>query len=331
MKKYLLLYLAVLLGGALLLSYSKVLEKVTAPVSEVTASENRTDAALSQIYINVQASKMSSLYRQNLKLQKALQEIGKDVVLSDMQKAQSGNFNLYIAENLDNLPKVLDANAINILWLPVVRQSDDVTPLRAFDVIVVKSMASFNHLKAINVRTAFIPDAFNIKSIPHRQPNGKSMFYGDNSGFSLSLYLAGKQEHSLDVYGKGFENLWPIDEIKGNTPSLDDFSRYSAVLTDQSDDDIRDELVNAKIIEIIENGGVPLLRFNSAVYKIFGEALPLYHDEQEFIDLLNQLERNSDFVMQIRQNLKLVSQNWNSISQAQKFSELFDIMQKKRR
>ena len=330
MKKYLLLYLAVLLGGALLLSYSKVLEKATAPTTEITVSENHTDS-LSLIHVNVYASKMSSLYRQNMKLQKAFQEIGKEVILSDKQTPKSGNFNLYIAENLDNLPKVIDANAINILWLPVVRQSDDVAPLRAFDVIVVKSMASFNHLKAINVRTAFIPDAFNIKPLSVQKPNGNSMFYGDNTGFSLSLYLAGKQEHSLDVYGRGFENLWPRDEIKGNNPSLDDFSRYSAVLTDQSDENIQDELVNAKIIEIIENGGVPLLRFNSAVYKIFGEALPLYHDEQEFIDLLNQLERNPEFVLKIRQNLKQISQQWDSISQAQKFSEIFEIMQKKRK
>lgn len=330
MKKYLLLFLVVFLWGVLSFSYFNVGNKIAVSTTDTNLSNYETDN-LSQIFINVHASKMSPLYRKNVKLQKAFQEIGKDVVLSDMQKPQSGNFNLYIAENLDNLPKVSDKNAINILWLPIVRQSDDVTPLRDFDVIVVKSMASFNHLKAINVRTAFIPDAINIKSLPLRQPNGKSMFYGDNGGFSLSLYLAGQQEHSIDVYGKGFEPYWPVDEIKGDTPSLDDFSRYSAVLTDQSDDDIQNELVNAKIIEIVENGGVPLLRFNSAVYKIFGDALPLYHDEKEFIDLLNQLERNSEFVLQIRKNLKFISQQWNSESQAQKFVELFDIMQKKRR
>lgn len=330
MKKYLLLYLAVLLGGALLLSYSKVLEKVTAPAADTQISD-KTPQSDKQIYINVQASKMAQLYRQAVKLQKAFQEIGKEVTLSDMQKMQSGNFNLYIAESLDNLPKVLDTNAINILWIPVVRQDDDVALLRAFDVIVVKSMASFNHLKAINVRTAFIPDAFNIKSLPQRQPNGRAMFYGDNVGFSLSLYLAGRKEHSLDVYGKGFEKLWPKDEIKGTSPSLDDFAQYSAVLTDQSDEDLSDEIINAKIIEIIENGGVPLLRFNSAVYKIFEEGLPLYHDEQEFIQLLTRLEQDPTFVLQIRQNLMMIAQRWNSVSQAQKFAEIFNIMQKKRR
>ena len=330
MKKYLLLYLVVLLGGVLLLSYSKVLEEVTASTWEDTESIQKTDN-LSQIYINVNASPMSQLYRQNLKLQKAFQKIGKEVILSDMQNPKSGNFNLYIAENLDNLPKVIDTNAINVLWLPVVRQDDDVTPLRAFDVIVVKSMVSFNHLKAINVRTAFIPDAFNIKPLSAHRPNGKAMFYGDNTGFSLSLYLAGQQEHSLDVYGKGFANLWPQDEIKGDMPSLDDFSRYSVVLTDQTDEDIRDEIVNAKIIEIIENGGVPLLRFNSGIYKIFGEALPLYHNEKEFIDLLKQMENTPQLIMQTRQNLIQISQQWNSESQALKFSEIFDLMQKKRK
>ena len=125
MKKYLLLYLAILLGGALLLSYSKVLEKVTAPAADTQISD-KTPQSDKQIYINVQASKMAQLYRQAVKLQKAFQEIGKEVTLSDIQKMQSGNFNLYIAESLDNLPKVLDTNAINILWIPVVRQDDDV-------------------------------------------------------------------------------------------------------------------------------------------------------------------------------------------------------------
>ena len=324
MKKYLLLYIALLIGGAILLLYSKILEKTISLTSDSISIP-------SQIYINVHASPMSSIYRQSKKLQQAFNDIGKEVILTDMKHAQSGNFNLYIAESLNNLPKVLDPNAINILWLPMVYETDDVSPLRPFDVVVVKSLLAFDHLKAINVRTAFIPDAINIKDFPLSRPTKKAMFYGDNNGFSLSLYLAGRNKQGIDIYGKGFENLWPKEEIKASAPSLNDFSQYAVVLVDQSDDTIRDEFLDERVIEVIENGGVPFLRFNNGIYKIFGEALALYHSENEFNLLLNQMKNNPKFIMQIRQNLRQISQKWNSVSQAQKFSELFEIMQKKRR
>lgn len=330
MKKFLIICLSLLIAGGLLFFTSNILEK-TVTTSSQSSFLRKDHAHNSKIFINVHASPMSQLYRQSQKLQQAFVEIGKDVVLADMQHAQSGNFNLYIAESLNNLPKVLDPNAINILWLPMVYETDDVSPLRPFDVVVVKSLLAFDHLKAINVRTAFIPDAINIKDIPLSQPSNKAMFYGDNIGFSLSLYLAGRNRQSIDIYGKGFENLWPKKEIKASSPSLNDFSRYAVVLIDQSDDTVRDEFLDERVIEVIENGGTPFLRFNNGVYKVFGDALPLYHSEDEFVALLNQMKNNPKFIMQIRQNLKQISQKWNSVSQAHKFSELFEIMQKKRR
>ncbi len=327
MKKYLLLYIALLIGCAVLLFYSRILEKSSA----LSSLMHKNDNIVSLIYINTHASPMTPLYRQAKKLQNAFEKIGLNVVLSDMNHTRSGDFNLYIAENLNNLPKVLDPNAINILWLPMVYETDDVSPLRPFDVVVVKSIEAFNHLKAINVRTAFIPDAINIKDIPLSQPSKKAMFYGDNQGFSLSLYIAGKNNLSLDIYGNGFENFWPQDEIIASSPSLNDFSQYAVVLVDQSENTIRDGLLDTKIIEALENGGVPFLRFNNGIYKIFGDALPLYHNEDEFVSLLNQMKNNPKLILQIRQNLRQISQKWNSVSQAQKFSELFEIMQKKRR
>lgn len=96
-------------------------------------------------------------------LAQALRKTGTEVVLSGKGSFATGDFNLYAADNIGNLPEVADRNAINVLWLPMVQGSDDAARLRPFDVVVVKSMAAFGHLKAINVRTAYIPDAINIK------------------------------------------------------------------------------------------------------------------------------------------------------------------------
>lgn len=308
--------------------------QVVAKNAEHTRSETGSIpdvSAVRKIFINVNSIKISPFFRDMQELAQALRKMGTEVVLSGKGSFATGDFNLYAADNIDNLPEVADKNAINVLWLPTVQGSDDVARLRPFDVVVVKSMAAFGHLKAINVRTAYIPDAINLKNPANRRPNGKAMFYGDNRGFSLPLYLAGRADMSLDIYGNGFENVWPADEIMPNAPQPEDFQTYSAVLLDQSDEAVRDELVSPQIIEVIENGGLPYLRFNSGIYKIFGEALPMYGNEQEFAAGLRELEQNPALVQQRRAALRETAKQWDSVSQAQKFVEIFAIMQQKRR
>lgn len=157
------------------------------------------------------------------------------------------------------------------------------------------------------------------------------MFYGDNRGFSLPLYLAGRADMSVDVYGKGFENVWPTDEIMPDTPQPEDFQTYSAVLLDQSDEAVRDELVSPQVIEVIENGGLPYLRFTSGLQNFRGKHWPMYGNEQEFAAGLRELEQNPALVQQRRAALRETAKQWDSVSQAQKFVEIFAIMQQKRR
>ena len=343
-KKYAILFCfliaAVGIAGYALRRQERHPGQATAAAQVVTKNaehtHNRTGAtpdvsAVRKIYINVNSIKISPFFRDMQELAQALRKTGTEVVLSGKGSFATGDFNLYAADNIDNLPEIADRYAINVLWLPMVQGSDDAARLRPFDVVVVKSMAAFGHLKAINVRTAYIPDAINIKNPANRRPNGKAMFYGDNRGFSLPLYLAGRADMSVDVYGKGFENVWPTDEIMPDAPQPEDFQTYSAVLLDQSDEAVRDELVSPQVIEVIENGGLPYLRFNSGIYKIFGEALPMYGNEQEFAAGLRELEQNPALVQQRRAALRETAKQWDSVSQAQKFVEIFAIMQQKRR
>ncbi len=314
-------------------AYEKISSTVDKSERQTDIRQNDRIGILSDetIYINVNELKISPLYRSVRELSQAMEKSGYRTVLADKNSFASGNFNLYIAQDINHLPMVADKNAINVLWIPGIEETASPAPLRPFDVIVVKSISTFNHLKAINVRTAYIPDAFNIKEKNKLPLNGFAMFYGDNNGFSLSLYLAGRQNMTVDIYGKGFEKVWPANEIKQDFPALDDFARYAVVLIDQSDETVRDEQILPQIIEIIENGGIPYLRFNNGVYKIFGEALPMYQNEAEFIAGLKELQQNPMKTEQIRTQLKQISQDWNSLSQAKKFIEIFTIMANKRR
>lgn len=251
--------------------------------------------------------------------------------LAKQGKHKSGKFNLYTASDINHLPKVIDRNAINILWLDAMNQNEKTEALRPFDVVVVKGMPAYSHLRAINVRSAYIPDAINLILEDHATAEKNAMFYGNRENEpSLSLYLASLHRISLNIYGKGHEKIWRKEDIVADTPKKSSFAEYKLILADQSEEDIKNEIVNAKIIEIIENGGLPYVRYNPGIAKMFGDIIPMYHNEEEFGILYQQLIHAPRELQQRHAALKAVSLLWNSQNQAKKFIELFEIMEKKR-
>ena len=57
----------------------------------------------------------------------------------------------------------------------------------------------------------------------------------------------------------------------------------------------------------------------------------MYGNEQEFAAGLRELEQTPALVQQRRAALRETAKQWDSVSQAQKFVEIFAIMQQKRR
>lgn len=277
------------------------------------------------IYINAAQSAPNTAAE---KLKEALEHEGRKVSLSYNDEHKSGEFNLYLAEDIYHLPVVADKTAINFLWLDRLEDGTSPEPLRAFDVIVVKTIPAFSYLKAINVRTAFIPDAIDIKKVTS-DINGKAMFYGDGNVYSLSLAMAGAEQLSLDVFGKNFEGKWPQDELKGDVPILNDIEKYSLVLVDQADEDIRDNFAAAQVISILERGGLPYIRYNPAFEKLFGEAVPMYYNEPEFKPKLEGLLSHPEELMERREAIFNIAKEWSSHMQAKKFIELFEVMERK--
>ena len=279
-----------------------------------------------KLFINVNNQQDSITYKKALQLNKYLKKAGVKTEVNHNGNHKSGNINFYITSNIFNLPKVIDKSAINLIWLDYFDANDDFDNLRDFDVVVVKSISSYNHLKAINVRTAYIPDAINI-SKSNEKPNKKIMYYGNNDDFSLALYLM--QNRKIDIYGKGWEHTTHRSNIKSSKIDNDDFSKYSFVLIDQTDDEIQKYIVNDKIIEVLSNGGIPLVRYNPGIEKIFGNIVPMYHNEDDFYIKLNNLSKNNH-LEKIRDDIYDISQKWNSQMVANKFIEIFDIMIRKK-
>ena len=270
--------------------------------------------------------------KQANKLKAALEKEGKNVSISAAYPQHiSGKFNIYMAANIQNLPEVSAPNAINFLWIDTLKADENPEKLRPFDVIIVKNMPAYEHLKAINVRTAFIPDAIDITDTETIISADKAMFWGEGKEFSTALLLAGSENMALDVYGADFEEKWPLDEIKGIEPTANDFRSHPLALIDQNDKEIIAQTLNPRLIKIIESGGLPYVRYNPAIEKLFGDAIPFYYNGNEFREKLEKILRNPTEILERREAVKHISQRWNSRSQAKKIIELFEIMDKKRR
>lgn len=278
------------------------------------------------IFINTQFEKNSDDYKKLKHLAKQFDKTEFKAVIYPANKHKSGKYNLYVINDSSSLPKVIDLEAINILWLPYVFD-DDIEKYRDFDVIVVKSSSSFEHLKAINVRTAFIPDAIDMKKI-EKKTNNRVLYYGDYIPNSLVMYLT--RNYDIDIIGKGWEKSSVKNKVIKNKISKDDFAKYLIVLVDQTDKEIAKNLINKNLITVLENGGFPFIRLNPGVGKLFDARIAMYFSEQDFHDTMHEFMRNKSTIKYIKNSLYAKLDEWDSLSVANKLAEIFQIMQKKR-
>jgi len=279
------------------------------------------------LYINVEDGKDEVLYAKAKRLAKSLRDEGVDVRINEKGNHSSGNLNLYVASNKHSLPKVIDNDSINILYIPYVSSDDDFEIFRNFDVVIVKSISSYSHLKAINVRTAYIPDAIDIKT-SSLSPKLKAMFIGDNNEFSLSLYLAKNKD--FDIYGKNWTHTEHSKKIKNENIDDNNFSKYSITLCDQTEEEIANSIVNDKVIRILENGGLPLVRYNQGIKHIFQDDVVMYYNEEDFNRKFEELISDKNLVKEKRKAIFEKAKNWNTKITANKFIEIFMIMKQKK-
>ena len=140
------------------------------------------------------------------------------------------------------------------------------------------------------------------------------------------------KDKKIDIFGKKWDHsAYYSKVVKNDNIKLSDFNDYAIVLVDQDDrDDIVKELVNDSIIELISAGFVPFIRYNEGVKAIFKNTVPMYYNPEDFHNKYDNLVNNKNKILNIRNNIYNIAEKWNSSSQADKFIEIFSIMQKKR-
>lgn len=264
------------------------------------------------------------------KLIKSFKDNGVSVKDCSNNPNARANLNLYIAKDKLNLEQNINTDAINVLWLPYVDNNDNPEIFEDFDVVVVRSFTSYFHLKSINMRSAFIPRAIDMPNISDIPLNNKIMFWGDfEDKFSLSIHLT--KELDIDIYGKNWNQTIFDKKHKGNTIDKEIITPYNLVMLDQKDEEFEQNLINDKIFEVIEMGGIPFIAHNSGIERIFGNnSIPMFNNESSFLSYYNRLKNDKQEIKRIRNSMYNISKQWNSNAVALKFIEIFDIMKKKR-
>ena len=282
-----------------------------------------------KLYVNFLGAPHTNSYKKAHKLVKNLRQKGVKTYFNTKDNSKTGNINLYIADTNLDINIAVDNEAINILWIPYVDPNEEYDLYRKFDVVIVKSVPSYSHLKAINVRTAYIPDAFDVKLNDYKYKKD-SAYWGDNTRQSLALSLA--KDKKIDIFGKKWNHtIYYRKVVKNDNIKLSDFNDYAIVLVDQDDrEDIVKELVNDNIIELISAGFVPFIRYNEGVKAIFKNTIPMYYNPEDFHNKYDNIVNNKNKILNIKENIYNIAKNWSSSSQADKFIEIFSIMQKKR-
>jgi hypothetical protein len=308
MKKYLILCFVILLAlfvGFISLKSNVFIDKEN-DIYVIALDDASTDEA-KNIYKSIKEEKKSAV-------------LSRDIV--------GGNYNFYIASSYKELPHNINKNAINILYIPYFSNKDSAKILSNFDVVVVKSAKSFGHLKAINVRTAYIPNAFDINKNKEDTVSSKIAYVGNDEDFSLALYLIKNAKINIDVIGKIKNKNWDEDKIKSK--SLKNSDEYALILIDQPEEDIAREIVCDRLLKLVSDGHLPFVRFNQGIYSMFGDAIPMYYNEEHFKFELNRLINSSNELKARRDSIRKISESWSAGMRAKKIIELFDIMRKKR-
>ena len=137
-------------------------------------------------------------------------------------------------------------------------------------------------------------------------------------------------ELPIDIYGKVNDNNLDGQQIKSASLNKNKYKEYSLILIDQDEEDVAQNIVSDKILKIISNGGVPFVRYNPAIVKMFGDAIPMYYNPDHFSFELNRLLKSPEELKTRFNVIGNISTNWSSNMRAKKIIELFDIMKKKR-
>ena len=220
-----------------------------------------------------------------------------DVLLSTNYKA---GFEVYMRSypelKIQDYHSVFDEDKIAVLFETIPYKLEQV---KNADIIFTGSIKRNNELKKMGLNSYFLPqftklDHFypaykeeyksKILYVANQWPDSemrKTVRYAINNGIDIDIYGANWGE-KLDEKSK---HLLKADQI-----SNDDLKYYYSsadiVLNDTREDMIEEGFISNRIFDVTACGGFIISDYIEGIEEIYGDAIPMYKKEEEFVKLI---------------------------------------------
>lgn len=172
--------------------------------------------------------------------------------------------------------------------------------LKNADIVFTGSKKKNDEYKKIGINSFYVPQFTRLDKFyysPKDELKTKLLFFGNQwnkeLGLRKSIQYALNSGIELDVYGSGWHELLDNNEkikIRGEQISGDELKHYYSsaeiVLNDTHQFMIDNGFISNRVFDVTASQGFLISDYNPAIAEIYGDAIPMYKNEQEFRELI---------------------------------------------
>lgn len=197
-----------------------------------------------------------------------------------------------------------------------------------FATIAVSSQKMLKYLTEQGVNAVWIPQFTNIgKFYPDYDESKKSdiLFVGNNHFERKIVNIAKKHNLPITIYGKWWPKGWATAEYVDNRILRKYYSSAKIVLSDQNAYMKDFGIIVNRIFDATACNTLVISEYVEAVKEAYGDCVPMYKTEEEFVDLVNYYLAHEDERRQKAQcAYEITLKNFISDKAAEKFDKLIE-------
>ncbi len=197
-----------------------------------------------------------------------------------------------------------------------------------FAAIAVSSQKMHKYLLSKRIAAVWIPQFTNIgKFYPDYDASKKSdiLFVGNNHFERKITNLAKKYDMPVTIYGKWWPKGWATAEYVDNRILRQYYSSAKIVLSDQNAYMKDFGVIVNRIFDATACKTLVISEYVEAVAEVYGDCVPMYKTEKEFVDLVNYyLEHEDERRQKAECAYEITLKNFTSDIAAQKFNTIIE-------
>lgn len=208
-------------------------------------------------------------------------------------KNKDADINIVI-RGLDELKKIRYGKT-NILYIISHPEKIKKKELNKYDIIISASEAFCQKLQKQGYNAFYLPQFTNAERFCHKDDTeykNKILFVGaPHMGMRNSVYYALKNNLPISIYGHSWDKYIDKSYIKGNLINNTELYKYYSnadiVLNDHMQAMKDNGFISNRIYDVTACKGFIISDYMPEIEKIYGDAIPMYKNEKEFVQLIN--------------------------------------------